>query len=638
VHGYNKLRAPELTTWSIPQWFIARCAATPDRVALRFKDQGIYHEITWRHYGHLVAEFLAGLEALGLRRGSRVAAMADPCWEFMVADMAALCSGAVCYGIYTTCSVSEVEYQLDDGDAEFFCAENQEFVDKLLNTPSRMPRIRKIIVFDTRALFQYTDERLISFQDVLALGRERLSAMLERKTFLEQRAASIGANDIAVLVYTSGTTGPPKGAMHDHASLMWGFANSYLEAFPELRTGEHRAVAHLPMAHLIERSMSICLPLVAEVIPHIGEEVEDLLGTLYEVQPTFLNVVPRILEKIASQVVVGLQRSSWVKRRVYDWGMAAGARYRRACWAGQSPGMLTATLNAVAAIVVFQPLLRKVGLSKIQAILCAGAPLPLKIQETWEIWGVNVRNLYGITEGGYVLCQGPAFPSPEQGGLPIPPREVRRADDGELLVRGPGLFRGYWKNEQGTSAVLIDGWLHTGDVVEANATNEWRIIDRKKDIMITSGGKNIAPSEIENLVKSSPYVSEAALIGDGRKFVSALIEIDYSTVSEWARRNGVIYTGFTSLTSHTAVVALIESEIAAVNEQLSRVEQVKKFRIIPKELDPEEGDTTPTRKIKRKHLASMFASLIEEMYDDDSGPETINVAAQPRHNKEKVEA
>ncbi len=638
MHGYNKLRAPELTTRSIPQWFLARCAATPNCVALRYKDQGIYHEITWRHYHRLVTDFLAGLEALGLRRGSRVAAMADPCWEFIVADMAALCGGAVCYGIYTTCSVSEVEYQLDNGDAEFFCAENQEFVDKLLNTASRMPRIRKIIVFDTRALFQYTDDRLISFQEVLALGRDRQAAMPDRETFLAERAASVGADDIAVLVYTSGTTGPPKGAMHDHASLMWGFANSYLEAFPELRTGEHRAVAHLPMAHLIERSMSIYLPLVAEVIPHIGEEVEDLLGTFYEVQPTFLNVVPRILEKIASQVAVGIQRSSSVKRHMYHWAMAIGARFRQSRWAGRKPGAFVALLNAIATIVVFQPLLRKIGLSRVEAILCAGAPLPLKIQETWQIWGVNVRNLYGITEGGYVLCQGPAFPSPDKGGLPILPREVRRADDGELLVRGPGLFRGYWKNEQGTAAVLIDGWLHTGDVVEANATNEWRVIDRKKDIMITSGGKNIAPSEIESLLKSSPYISEAALIGDGRKFVSALVEIDYSTVSEWARRNTVIYTGFTSLASHAAVVALLEGEIAAVNDQLSRVEQVKKFRIIPKELDPEEGDTTPTRKVKRKHLASMFASLIDEMYGDDGGHTTIENAAQSRRTKQKVEA
>jgi long-chain acyl-CoA synthetase len=445
-------------------------------------------------------------------------------------------------------------------------------------------------------------------------------------------------DDIAVLVYTSGTTGPPKGAMHDHVSLMWGFANAYLEAFPELNTGAHRAVAHLPMAHLIERSMSICLPLVADVVPHIGEEVEDLVGTLYEVQPTFLNVVPRILEKIASQIVLGMQRSSPAKRCMFRCAMAVGARYRRASWAGRRPGMVLGALNRLAALFVFQPLLRKIGFSKIQAVLCAGAPLPQKIQEMWQVCGVNVRNLYGITEGGYVLCQGPAFPPPQQGGWPIAPREVRRADDGELLVRGPGVFRGYWKNDQGTAAILIDGWLHTGDVVEANDADEWRIVDRKKDIMITSGGKNIAPSEIENLLKSSPYISEAALIGDGRKFVSALVEIDFGTVSEWARRNSVIYTGFTSLTAHPTVTKLIETEIAAVNETLARVEQVKKFRIIPKELDPEEGDTTPTRKIKRKHLASMFETLIEEMYADDAGAATLDAVAVARRGKQKIEA
>ena len=635
--GYNKLRAPELSTWSIPQWFIARCAATPDRVAFRYKDRGIYQDVTWRNYRRLVSEFLAGLEALGLRPGDRVAAMADPCWEFLISDMAALCGGAICYGIYTTCSVSEVEYQLENGDADFFCAENQEFVDKLLNTATRVPRIRKIIVFDTRALFQYTDERLISFEDVVALGRPRLADTPNPQNFLDERAAAVRAEDISVLVYTSGTTGPPKGAMHDHASLMWGFANSYLEAFPELNTGKHRAVAHLPMAHLIERSMSICLPLVAEVVPHIGEEVEDLLGTLYEVQPTFLNVVPRILEKVASQVMIAMQRSSFIKRHIYTWAMAIGTRYRHAIWAGRQPGFILSLLDRLAAAVVFQPLLRKIGLSKIQAILCAGAPLPLKIQEMWQVLGVNVRNLYGITEGGYVLCQGPAFPSPVRGGLPIAPRQVRRADDGELLVRGPGLFRGYWKNEQGTRDILIDGWLHTGDVVETNDANEWRVIDRKKDIMITSGGKNIAPSEIENLLKSSPYISEAALIGDGRKFVSALIEIDFGTVSEWARRNGVVYTGFMSLASHEQVVGLVEAEVNAVNDTLARVEQVKKFRIIPKELDPEEGDTTPTRKVKRKHLASMFKALIEEMYAGDaatrakSAAKTIDSTKQKNH-------
>lgn len=616
--GYNRRRAQELDTWSIPQWFVARCETTPKNVAFRYKDQGLYQEVTWAAYRDIAEAFLAGLESFGLQRGDRVAAMSDPCREFLIADMAAMCGGAICYGIYTTCSVSEVEYQLENGDAAFFLAENQEFVDKALSAASGLPQVRKIIVFDTRALFQYRDERLISFEKVVELGRDRLAATGMAGKFLSERAARVLPHDIAVLVYTSGTTGPPKGAMHDHASLMWGFGNAYLEAFPELNDGVHRAVSHLPMAHLIERSMSICLPLVADVIPHIGEEVEDLPGTLYEVRPTFMNVVPRILEKISSQIIIGIQRSSFIKRRTYSWAMQAGTRYRAVHWRGGRPGLALRVQQGLANLLVFQPLLRKAGLCKIRTILCAGAPLPQKIQEQWEIWGVNVRNLYGITEGGYVLCQKPAFPSPATGGIAIHPREVKCGPDGELLVRGRGLFRGYWKNDEGTRATMQDGWLTTGDVAEANDKGEFRIVDRKKDIMITSGGKNIAPSEIENLLKSSPYISEAALIGDGRKFVTSLIEIDFGSVAEWARQNKVIYTSFQSLVSDPRIVDLIAREIQAVNDQLARVEQVKKFRIIPKELDPEEGDTTPTRKIKRKHLAALFEDLISDMYAEET--------------------
>jgi long-chain acyl-CoA synthetase len=638
VGGYNQRRAPELGSRSVPQWFVARCAAAPRSVAFRYKDQGLYQEVTWQAYRDAVAAFLAGLESLGMTAGDRVAMMCDPCREFFIADMAAMCGGAICYGIYTTCSVGEVEYQLEDGGAAFFLAEDQEFVDKALNASCGLPQVRKIIVFDTRALFQYTDDRLISFEEVIRRGRERLAAGADAADFLAHRAEAVKSSDIAVLVYTSGTTGPPKGAMHDHASLMWGFANAYLEAFPELNEGVHRAVSHLPVAHLIERSMSICLPLIADVVPHVGEEVEDLPRTLYEVRPTYINVVPRILEKIASQVVIGMQRSSFVKRWAYEWAMRVGLRYRQRRWAQVPPGITLAILNRLAIMLVFQPLLRKVGLSKIRAVFCAGAPLPLKIQELWEVWGVNVRNLYGITEGSYVLCQAGAFPPPSAGGVPIYPREVRLGADGELLVRGPGLFRGYWKNDEGTRAAVVEGWLHTGDVAEAN-DGAWRIVDRKKDIMITSGGKNIAPSEIENLLKSSPYISEAALIGDGRKFVSALIEIDFGSVSEWARQNKVVYSSFTSLTCDEMVVGLIAREIDAVNDKLARVEQVKKFRILPKELDPEEGDTTPTRKIKRKHLYALFEPLIDEMYGEDLAATTNGgVSGGSRQSNQKIHA
>jgi len=267
---------------------------------------------------------------------------------------------------------------------------------------------------------------------------------------------------------------------------------------------------------------------------------------------------------------------------------------------------------------VFKPMLMKVGLHKVCAALTAGAPIPQPVQALWQVWGVNLRNLYGITEHTLVLCQSDPFQEPGDAGVPLYPKEVQLAADGEILVRGPGMFAGYWKNEKATNEVVQDGWLHTGDVAERMANGHFRIVDRKKDIMVTAGGKNIAPSEIENQLKSSSYISEAVLIADGRKFPGALIEIDFDTVSDWARQHSVIYTSFTSLAQHPRVVELIAREIEIVNALLARVEQVKKFRIIPKELDPEEGDTTPTRKVKRRHTYELFKDLIDDMYRDDS--------------------
>jgi long-chain acyl-CoA synthetase len=624
---FNRRRSAQLGGRSIPQLFAERCAATPDAVAFRYKDLGIYREVTWREYREQVETLLAGLEALGLRRGECVAMMSDPCAEFYVADMAGLCAGAICYGIYTTCSIPEVHYQLDNGRARVFFAENQEFVDKALSAGEPLPELRKIVVFDTRAIFQYDDPRLISFADLLELGRARLK---EQPDLLQRRVESVCSDDIAVLVYTSGTTGPPKGAMHDHSTLMWGFGNSYLEAFPELNEGVHRAVSHLPIAHLIERSMSLYLPLVADVVPHAGEEVEDLRTTLHEVRPTFLNVVPRILEKMAASIVTGVRRSSWLKRTLFEAAMRVGERYRENAWDGKRAGVLLAGLYWLARIGVFTPMLRKAGLSELKAVLCAGAALPAKVQAIWQIWGVNVRNLYGITEGGYALCQVGSFPRPGAAGRPIFPQHLRLDTDGEILLSGKTIFRGYWQNEAATSAALVDGWLHTGDLADMDAQSNYRVIDRKKDIMITSGGKNIAPTEIESLLKSSLYISEAMLVAEARRFVSALIEIDFSTVSEWARSRGVLYTSFNSLATHPRVVALIEREIDGVNAQLARVEQVKKFRIIPKELDPEEGDTTPTRKVKRQHLCKMYGPLIEQMY---AGEPAIGPARTPRETE-----
>jgi len=612
VSEAHKKRAWEIYGKSIPRLFLERCERTPDAVALRYKDFGIYQEITWRRYREEVEAFCYGLISLGLEPDDRVAIMGDPCIEYFIADIAVQCGGGVSYGVYTTCSVAEVEYQLDNGDATIFIAENQEYVDKVLPLIGSLPDLRNIVVGDLRAMFLYEDDRLLSFERVSALGRE----LREREPglFLD-RAGAVRPEDTAVFVYTSGTTGPPKAAMLSHRDLMVGMVHTYLQGYPELDHGEHRTVTNLPLAHLVERSMSVCLPLIANVVPHIGEDAESLVPTLHEVQPTFFHAVPRIWEKIGSQLLVGIERSSFVKRRAFHAAMALGRRYRELLWNGQAPPPGMRFLYGLARLFVFRPMLLHVGLGGVQSALTAGGPIPPRVQEHWQIWGVNLRNLYGITEGTLVTCQIGDFPKAGDAGVPLYPTEVNLGDDGEVLIGGPGVFTGYWKNDEATAEALEGGRLHTGDIAVLSPDGLYRIVDRKKDIMITAGGKNIAPSEVENLVKSSPYISEVVVFADGRKFPAALIEVDFDTVSEWARQQGVIYTGYTSLATHPDVERLIRAEIAHANEQLARVEQIKRFRIIPKELDPEEGDTTPTRKIKRLHLYKMFEDLVEGMFD-----------------------
>jgi long-chain acyl-CoA synthetase len=612
---------------SVPQLFIERVAAHPEAVALRYKDFGLYQEVSWRKYREDVEAFALGLIAAGIEPGDRIAIMGDPCYEYFVADMAGLCVGAISYGIYTTCSPTEVRHQLENAGARLFIAENQEYVDKVLELENLTTDLRKIIVADMRAMFLYRDERIVSFEVVKELGNE-----LHRKQpkLFEQRIAAVKPDDVAVFVYTSGTTGAPKAAMITHRDLMVGMVNTYLQGFPELERGPQRVITHLPLAHLVERSMSLCLMLIADVTPHIGEEVDNLRETLAEVEPTFFHAVPRVWEKIASQIQVNIDRADAFKRLNYRVGMAVARRHVKYVWAHKRPPFWLSGAYALARHLVFKPMLMKVGLHKLGAALTAGAPIPPTVQAVWQMWGVNLRNLYGITEHTLVLCQTDPFQEPGDAGVPLFPKEVQLGPDGEILVRGPGMFAGYWQNEEATRQAIQDGWFHTGDVAKKMSNGHFRIIDRKKDIMVTSGGKNISPSEIENLLKGSSYISEAVLFADGRKFPSALIEIDFDTVSDWARQHGIVYTGFTSLAQHPRVVELIGAEIEKSNAQLARVEQIKKFRIIPKELNPEEGDTTPTRKVKRRHIYTMFQDLVEGMYRDDQEvrAESVQISRQ----------
>jgi len=603
----------ELRAKNAPLLLAERALREPEAIAYRAKHLGLYRERTWGEYASLVARSARGLAALGLSPGERIAIMGDACEEWILCDLGAQAVGAITYGIYPTASAAEVDYQMRDGGATIFVAENQEYVDKILPYADELPALRWIVVIDDSAMFAYDHPKLRTFAQLFESAGE--SDVDE----LEQLGRAIDPTAGAFIVYTSGTSGHPKGALVSHGTHLAAAANMVLH-YETLSEKTHRTVAYLPLCHIFGRDIAITLPLLSKLVPHFGESLEELPQTLFETAPTVLFTVPRYLQKFASQVLVGIAGTSAVKRAAYELAMRIGRRHLRAHWEGRSA--LTA-LYMLARRAVFRPLLNKLGLDRIELLVAGGAPLPPETMALWQIWGVNTMELYGQTEtaGGIITGQRGWFPRPGSVGTAPPGWEVKLSQEdanrGEILVRSADLFDGYWGNPEATRETKgDDGWLRTGDI------GEWvdgglRLVDRARDFIVTSGGKSLSPSYIENLLRASPYVAEAMVIGHGMKYLTALIEIDFDAVSDWARSRNVAYTGFTNLAQNPEVHSLLEKEVARANAELARVEQIKAFRILPKALDPEEeGEpVTPTRKVKRTLMIERFRDLVDAMYD-----------------------
>jgi long-chain acyl-CoA synthetase len=592
-----------------PQLLAERARDEPRGIAFRAKHRGVYRERTWADFAGLVARCAQGLKRLGTQPGERVAIMGDPCEEWLTCDLAAQALGAITYGIYPTASAQELEYQMRDGGATIFVAEDQEYVDKILPLAARLPALRHIVVIDRSAMFGYEDARLVSYEELIAAADDADPVRLGSAT---------RPGDAAFIVYTSGTTGNPKGAVITHG-LHLAAAYNMIEHYPALAAPGQRTVAYLPLCHVLGRDVAITLPLLGGPVPHFGESVDDLPTTLFEVAPTVLVTVPRYMQKFASQVLIGMGSTTPLKRAAYEWAMRIGREHAKRRWQGSSGESL---LYMLARSLVFKPLLEKLGLDELELAISGGAPLPGETMALWQVWGVNLLEIYGQTEqaGAIISGQKGPFPRPGSVGTVAPGWELRLAQDtNEILLRGDYLFEHYWNNEESTREVKgADGWLRTGDIGAWREDGDLRLIDRARDFIVTDGGKTLSPSYIENLLRASPYVAEAMVIGHARKYLTALIEVDFDTVSDWARARDIPYTGFTSLATHGEVQKLLAGEVAKANQALARVEQIKAFRILPKALDPEdEGEpVTPTRKVKRAKMIERFADLVESMYDD----------------------
>lgn len=594
---------------TVPKMFAHAVATRGDRVAMLYKDYGIWQQVTWREYGERARLVGLGMVRLGFKRGESVAILSETRHEWLYADMAAQWLGGVSLGIYPTSSRDQCEYIITDSDARVVFVEDEEQLDKILERLDRLPNLSRIVVFDMDGLRNFSHEAVISFEQLLALGAEQLKADPQA---WERLLPTAQPDDDAILVYTSGTTGAPKGARMKHVNLAY-MMYAWRDVAP---TGPNdHTLAFLPLCHAAERLNTAIRPLVYEGVVNFAESPDTIFENLREVSPTVFLGVPRIWEKLYSTTVIALKEATPLQRWVYQKAIRVGeavATYRQA--KRPVPAGLR-ILRAIAEWAALGNTKRMLGLDRCRLIGSGAAPISPDAIRWYLALGLDFMELYGQTECTGVATATRAEPS-QIGtvGTPVRGTEVRIADDGEILIRGPGVFPGYRNKPDKTADALKDGWLHTGDIGVIDADGVLHITDRKSDIMITSGGKNITPTEIENKLKFSPYITDAIVVADGRKYVTCLIMIDQEIVENFALEKRISFTDFASLTRLPEVRALIGEEVAKVNATLNNVEAIKKFELLDVLLTAEDDEMTPTLKLRRKFVYEKYRDLINGMY------------------------
>ncbi len=591
---------------------------SPNAVALREKSRGIWREFTWAEFWDQVETFAHALLAHDIDRGDRVAIHSDNRPEWLFTDLGSLAAGAACMGLYPTNPTAEVEYLLNNSGARLLIVEDEEQADKVLAVATdELPQLEKIIYLEHRGVDAYDDPRLMSWDAFMETGRAH---RLAHPGAVAERMAAARPEDLAYLVYTSGTTGPPKGSMITLANL--DFATREIAGdMGIVQPGpgpDDLIVSYLPLCHIYEKLFSVVFNTGAGVPIHFGESLDTLVADMRDVQPTIVQGVPRIWERIHAVIQVRLASASRLKRiNAAIW--LASARYvgntlvRRQ---GKHT-LLSRTLTRIGDLFLFRSLKDRVGLRRIRYGVSAAAPIAPEILQFFMSIGVPLHEAYGMTENcGVATTNRPGRIKLGTVGEPYPGCELRLDDEtGEILTRHPAVFAGYWNMPEATARTIDkEGWLHTGDVGEWVDGTHVKIIDRIKDIIITSGGKNISPSEIENTLKTSPFIKEAIIIGDRRKYLTALIGIDFEVVSEWAQRHKLAHTTYRDLSEKPEVLKMVQKAVDASNEKFARVEQIKSFRLLTKELDHEEGELTATQKVKRSVIEDKFSEMIESMY------------------------
>ena len=582
----------------------------PEKIAFRNKEFGIWNQISYKEFWNQAQYVGHALKYYGVGEKDKVAVHSENRPEWIIADIGIQAIKSITVGLYPTNPSPEVKYLLGHSESKVLFAEDQEQVDKVLEVIEHLPNLSKIVYFESRGITKYDNEKLISWNEFIELGKEEYK---KDSDFVISMQNDIKSEDTAIMIYTSGTTGPPKGSMLTHGNLEW-----VATQIPELSftTGvdNPQYLSYLPLCHVFGRLVDLIIGIHTMGTINFAESIDTVQSDLAEVQPSVFPAVPRILERMHAGALVKMKDASKLKQLLFSLASKLGdITAKRRLELGEDDFIAKIT-NFFAQLLGFRALRKKLGLLNVDNALSGAAPISPEILRFFMSLGVPIYEGYGMTENSAIATGNrPGKVKLGTVGVPQPGVEIKLAEDGEILIKHPGVFKGYFKNEEATSEVIDDeGWLYTGDVGQYDG-QFLKIIDRKKDIIITSGGKNVSPSEIENNIKTSPFIREAIVIGDDRKFLSALIGIEFDIVSNWALRKNIPHTTYRNLSENENVKELIWKEIIKANEKTSSL-SIREFRMITKELDHEDGDMTATQKVKRNVMMEKFSDLIEDMY------------------------
>ena len=594
---------------TLAKLFLRRCLTLGDRTAHREKAFGIWQSHSWTEFLEGARAIGLGLASLGLERGEVVSILSEDRKEWIYADLGIQCVGGIVSGVYTTDSAEQLAWLLANSHSRFLVVENEEQLDKFLRIRDRTPRVRKCVVLDRDGLHDVADEQILFLDELCGAGR---AAHEEDPDRFRREVEASRSGDVALLIYTSGTTGAPKGAMITNENVIFS-VSSVLRA-TQVREGDEQ-LCFLPLCHVLERLISVFVPIAAKSTVNFAESVETVFDNLREVSPATFIAVPRVWEKMHSRVQVLAAQASRPGRRACERAIACGLERARYLMEGRPVPVRLEVRFRFWDRLVLANLRRMLGLDGARTVTTGAAPIsPELVKWYWAI-GVVMLEGYGLTESAGALTVN-RFDRNRAGsvGPPAPGVEIKVSADGELLAKAPLIFKGYWNDPAATARAVRDGWLHTGDTGRIDDEGFVWITGRIKDIIITVGGKNVAPAEIETRMKFSPFILDAVVIGDRRRYLTALVMIDQENVERFAQEHRVAFSDFASLCAAGPVRSLIGAEVEAVNAGLARAEQVKDFRLIDILLTPEDEELTPTMKIRRSIVERKHGALIEQMY------------------------